>query len=288
MRLELLLRVTCLGLLAAPVARAAGPTARQCVAANEAAVKLSGESKLRAAREQLLVCAAPSCPKVVRAECTRQVDELNALLPTVVFAVKTSRGQDVTDVKVTMDTEVVATALDGTVLTVEPGSHAVTFEVAGEAPVTQTFVFREGEKARRETIVVGAPVPSPTPPVMPPAPPAPESSSGTLRTMGIVTTAVGGAGLATGVILGSFAASAWSTAKSACPAEADCSAAAVSDSQKASTLATGSTVALIVGGALAGGGVVMFLLAPRSGTSPTPVKVGLDLALGRLAVRGEF
>jgi hypothetical protein len=264
--------------LAAP-SQAAGPTARGCVAANEAAVKLGEDKKLRAAREQLLLCASPSCPQEVRAECTHQVDEINLLLPTVIFSVKKTNGDDVAAVRVTMDGEVVADRLDGTELTLDPGSHVMTFEAEGEATVTRSFVLHEGEKRRRETILFGSIAMSP----VRAKDDTPERGH-TQRVLGVVTATTGGLGLGIGAIVGAFASSAWSNAKAACPRQAACSAQAVSDSRSAMTDATASTVLLVVGGVALGTGITLFLLAPKA-TAPS---VGLTVGPGRLAVGGAF
>jgi hypothetical protein len=266
-----------LPLFMASQALAATPTPRQCVAANEASVKLSDEQKMRAAREQLLVCASPSCPKEVRAECTRQIDDINAHLPTVVFSVKTSLGEDVAAVRVTMDGELVTERLDGTALPLDPGSHEVVFEAPGQPKVARAFVFHDGDKARREMIVLGSPA---APAALGDAVDAGHAE----RVIGVVTGSVGVLGLVAGTLLGAFATSAWSTAKSDCPAEASCSAQAVSESRRASSFATGSTVALVAGGAVLATGVTVFLLAPKG----TASRVSVVGSRGGLLVRGTF
>jgi hypothetical protein len=156
--------------LAAPVdARAADPTTADCLAANNSAIDLRNDHKLRAARNQLLVCAASSCPADIRKECLRKVDEINAQIPTVTFEAKeAASGKDLAAVKVTLDGQPLADRLEGTALSVDPGEHIFTFETEGQAPVTKQLVIIEAQKDRRETIVLGTPPPGPaTPP--PPA-----------------------------------------------------------------------------------------------------------------------
>jgi hypothetical protein len=137
----------------------------QCLAANESAVNLRGEHKLRQARQQSLVCAATSCPGEVRDTCQKRVAELSTAIPTVVFLAKDAAGHDLVAVKVSMDGEPMADRLEGAAVPIEVGQHKFTFEVAGQAPVEQSFVISEGQKDRRETITIGAAAATtPTPP----------------------------------------------------------------------------------------------------------------------------
>ncbi len=271
----------------APAVHAAPPGVKECLAATEAAVQLRTAHKLREARAQLLVCAADSCPSDVHADCTHGVEELNAALPTVVFTVRSPAGDELSAVQVTMDGSVVADHLDGSALTLDPGAHELTFTTAGQAPVTRSLILHEAEKDRRETVVVGttpAVVPvSPAAPAPAPAPPAPSSWS-TLRITGLAVGGAGVVGLALGGVFGGLAASDWSSVKNTCPTFKGCSATEVSNASSAATLGTGSTVAFIAGGVLAAGGVMLFILAPKSGTS----QVGLDAGPRSLALKGWF
>jgi hypothetical protein len=256
------------------LAYGAGPTARVCVSANEASGKLVDEQKLRAAREQLLICGQASCPQEVRAECIHQVDEINAHLPTVVFSAKLVSGQDLAAVRVTMDGEVLTDHLDGAPLVVDPGSHTLTFETADEPVIHRTFVFREGEKGRREPIVFGSAS----------AAGAPAAAGGqTQRIVGVVGATVGAIGIAAGAVLGAFATSEWSKAKNACPKETACSPTAVQESRDTQTYATASTALLVAGGVVLAGGVTVFMLAPKEATT-----VGLKVGPGGLLLGGSF
>src|SRR5579864_2251399 len=104
-------------------ARAEGPTVADCLASSDASLKLGREHRLREERAQLLICAATDCPVVIRNECIRRVDEVNAAIPTLIFEAKDAAGNDLSAVKVTMDGEVLAQSLDGTALSIDPGLH---------------------------------------------------------------------------------------------------------------------------------------------------------------------
>ena len=156
----------------------ADPTVDECIAANTSAQTQRRDGKLREARAQLLLCAAASCPKMVRDDCTKRMDEVDRAMPTIVFQAKDSHGGDLVNVDVTMDGSSLTSTLDGHALTVDVGDHQFTFSAQGYNPVTQHFVLVEGQKDRRETItltstapLVVAPPPTPPPPLVVEPPP---------------------------------------------------------------------------------------------------------------------
>ncbi len=290
-------------------ASAANPTMAECLSANENAIKLRGDHKLRQAREQSLVCAASSCPGEVRDTCQLRVRDLNGAIPTIVFLAKDGAGQDVVSVKVSMDGESIGDHLDGTAIQVDPGQHKFSFEVAGRQPVEWSLVISEGQKDRREPIALGAPAegtraspapinapaPATQPNVATPSPavnetarsepvqPAGSPGAGQ-RVAGIVIGAAGVAGLGLGAVFGGLAASDWSNARAACNGKpASCTTSATSpgrqDEVSATNKATVSTVGFIAGGVLAAGGIVVFLTAPRGSSGETPASARrIDLA----------
>src|ERR1051325_1521519 len=89
-------------------ARAADPTVSECLAASEASLKAGNEHQLRAERRSLLLCAAASCPGAVRKECLQRVEQVSNAIPSIVFEAKDENGKDLSEVKVTMDGEVLA------------------------------------------------------------------------------------------------------------------------------------------------------------------------------------
>jgi hypothetical protein len=296
MRLHLLVPLVpfVLGALtAAPAAYAGGPSVGQCLSATETALKLRNTHKLRQARAQLLVCAAPTCPAEVRADCTHGIDEVSALAPMVVFTVKTGAGQELSDVKVTMDGEVIADHLDGSALTLDPGSHEFTFVTAGQPSVTQTFLLHEGDKGRRETIAIGpaalplTTVPGAAAPSDARPEPHPERGHGSVwRTVGWATGAVGIVGLGVGTAFGIMALSDKSNAH--CDATTKtCLAGPLSDANTAGTV---STVGLVAGGALVAGGIALLLLAPTRDASSASIRVAPVIGVrdGGLSLTGTW
>jgi hypothetical protein len=273
--------------LAASPARAADPTKQECVEANDAAQDLRQSGKLRQAREKLAVCAAASCPGVVRDDCTQRLAEVDSAMPHIVFAAKDAAGNDLVDIKVTIDGAPLADRLDGSSLKVDPGPHVFVFMWQGHPPVTKRLVLAEHDQARREAVVFRA---AETPHVevaSPIAAPAAAGSGGSGIDRKAIAFAVGGAGVA-GIVLGSVfgavASGKWSSAKSGCGAGCGPTAPAQGEKNTASSDATISTVAFIVGGALAAGGVVLYLTAPSGSTTGTGLRIAPALGSGETGV----
>lgn len=278
-------------LAAATPARAADPTTADCLSATESSLTLRNQHKLREARAQLLICSAASCPTDIREECVRRVAEVNAAMPTVVFEVKDAAGNDLTGVRADMDGSVLAEHLEGTALSIDPGEHNFTFGHAGDPPLSKVFVIREGEKDRRERIVMGTVAVAATPaaapgiaaqaPVAPP-PAAPSSWTGR-RIGGLILAAVGVAGLAVGAGYGLAAMSRHDDAQKACPQATCPSQQGVDLWSSAHTAGTVSTVAFIAGGVALAGGAVLWLTG-----KPETTATRVSLGPGSVALRGAW
>jgi len=256
-------------------ALAVDPTTADCLGASDAAIRLNNEHKLRAARAQLLVCAAESCPVDIRKECASRVDEINTAIPTIIFQAKDGTGADVLVVKASMDGEVIAERLEGTALSIDPGSHTFVFETAGQAPVREQLVIQQGEKDRRERVVFG-PTPGPVASPGPTAAPAsalgstaesPSPGLGTQRILAIVAGGVGVVGLGIGTVVGVVALSQKSDAQNACPGSQCTTQDGVNKWSDAASTGNFSTIALIIGGVGVAGAAVLWFTAPSVGSS---------------------
>jgi hypothetical protein len=256
-----------------PRADAANPTTAECVAAADSSLQLRDQHKLRAARAQMLVCASASCPAAVQSECLRRVDQTNAAIPTIVFEAKDAAGNDLSNVRVDMDGQPLTDRLDGSSLQVDPGEHHFRFTGSGGIVVDKTIVMREGEKERRERVVVAvAAAPVATPVQAAPAAAATsaleassEDPGASRRTIAYVVGGVGVVGLAIGTVFGLIASSSASSSKNECSATS-CSnyGQSLSDYNSASSDATISTVGFVVGGLALATGAVLFFTAPSS------------------------
>jgi hypothetical protein len=144
-----------LGSLASHAAAQDARRAR-CVEVHATAQRQRAAGQLRAAQRSLGECSAAACPRMIAADCTQWLVEVDPLVPSVVVAATGADGADVSQVRVLVDGEVVTDRLDGTAIPVDPGERRFRFEHGGARPVEQTLVIREGERARR--VEVGFPV----------------------------------------------------------------------------------------------------------------------------------
>ncbi len=283
------------GLLSSLPARAADPTKDQCIDANETAQALRKSERLRDAEQRLLVCVSASCPGPVRDDCGQRLIELRSVIPTVVFSVKDDADQDLSEVRVTMDDQPLAGKLDGTAIAIDPGPHHFVFEAVGRQREERSLVIREGEKDRHERVVlvatpvaapvVAAPVPESTQPAPIEVEPTRRDGKGQ-RVAGLVVGGVGVAGVVVGSVFGIVAKSTYNRGLNECGGNPEaCPSKGVEDGKSAHTQATVSTVAFIAGGALLGGGVLLYFTAPRAGVTVSPT-VGLGSA--GMRVGGTF
>lgn len=120
----------------------------ECLDAYEKAQRVRQEGKLRESKKQLALCARDACPASIRKDCGRWLDEVDQSIPTVVLRATGANGEDLKDVRVTMDGEPLATSLTGAAVPIDPGAHTFVFTPAGASPVTVEAVVAEGDKRR--------------------------------------------------------------------------------------------------------------------------------------------
>lgn len=279
-------------------ASAAEPTKVQCIAANESAQDLRGSGKLIEARAQLALCVAESCPGVVRQDCAQRLADVDKALPTLVLVAKDASGNDLGGVHATVDGKPMPGALNGTAVPVDPGEHRLVLQAQGLPDAEKTLVIHEGEKERREVITfAGSTSPgeattetaSTPPPAAPAELPSPGARPGDLqREIGLAAGGVGLVGLVLGTIFGIVAKSTYdhATGSGECSNGGTvCNSQGYSDVQSAYGQATVSTVAVVTGAILAGGGAALYLTAPRAGVSVGP---SASTTGGGLTLRGSW
>src|SRR5688572_10923346 len=117
-----------------------------CVDAYDEGQKQRAAGSLKTALELFKVCAEVGCPAATTTDCTQWVVEVEASMPTVVFAATDAEGRDLSDVTVMMGSDKLATKLDGKAVAVDPGKRVFRFEREGAPPVEQEVVIKQGEK----------------------------------------------------------------------------------------------------------------------------------------------
>jgi len=147
-----------------------------CSAASDRAPGHQHEGKLREARADLARCAEPTCPASIHDDCARRLVVVDMAMPTIVLAAKDAAGHDLSVVRVTVDGELFADKVDGIPRPIDPGEHHFVFESKGLATFEVTWVLMQGEKDRRERVVLQAlettALAATAPPVAPEPPPA--------------------------------------------------------------------------------------------------------------------
>jgi len=288
-RYSMLATASVLVVLGAPatIARAAPEAGGidRCVGANTTAQSLRRDGKFGAARAQLAMCVDASCPTLVRDDCSQLLDELNRAQPTIVFAARDNQGHDVSEVTVEVDGRPLVQRLDGIAIAVDPGEHTFTFEVQGRPPkVTRRFVLHEGEKARREQILLGGtalPVASGV------SPSSREEATplGAQRVVSLVALGVGLVGIGTGVAFAVQAKGKANDADAYCPGSVCANDAALRMNHDARVAGNLATVAFAAGAAGIAGAVVLWLTAKPSPSSPSSE---VALVGGTLRLRGTW
>jgi hypothetical protein len=248
----------------------ADPSKVECVAANDQARDLRRVGNLKAAREQLAVCVAQSCPGPVREDCAQRLAEIATAQPSIVFAAKDGAGNDLSAVTVTVDGQPLAEKLDGSALDVDPGEHTFRFE--GTGGVTEKhLVVREGEKGRRETVVLGGAGSSQD---RTNGASTQNAQTGSSRWPVYVAFGVGGAGLLVGSITGVMALSTKSTLNSPGVCHANKTGCPPGDVTALSTEGWASNVGFAVGIVGAGVGIVLLVTSGSHGDQRVGVRFG--------------
>jgi hypothetical protein len=237
----------------------AEPTTHECIDADTRAQELRRAGKLHDALARLDVCTHAACPEMVRADCSERIDEIERVMPSVVFDVKTSDGHDVVDARVEMDGKVLRERLTGRPVTVDPGDHTFVVTARGQSQTVHALLH-EGEKDRRVAMTVALDV----------TPPQPHASTrgDAQRIVGGALGATGLFGLALGSTFGAIAIAQHSEVAATCPdnvcpTEAD-RAAVEPKNAEAQAFAAASTVAFVAAAVLAAAGVVVYFTAPRA------------------------
>lgn len=187
---------TLAALSAISVAPPAAAGKKECAASYVEAQKLKAQSSFKKAREQLLICAKDECLEAVRKDCVAWLDEVAASLPSIVIEAKGPDGKETFDVKVSIDGEVVAEKLDVKAIEVDPGTHKLVLEYAGEPPVEQELIVRQGQKNKIIEVSFAkksAPKPAAAEPEPDTAEPDPKPSSGGKPP--VISYVLGGVGL---------------------------------------------------------------------------------------------
>lgn len=139
--------VVLLGLMIQTNASAQGDAeVQECAAAYEKAQMSRNEGLLREAQEQLRICVREVCPEFVRVDCGQWLSDVKREIPSVIFSVVNTQGQELSQFTVTMDGAPIEVA-SGKAVEVDPGQHEFVVTHAGKS-TKQQVIIRQGEKNR--------------------------------------------------------------------------------------------------------------------------------------------
>ncbi len=130
-------------------ASAAPLAAERCAVAYETTQRLRETGKLLEAATQAQSCAEAACPRVLRQDCARWVDEIDRLTPTIVIHATGADGCDVVDGRVTLDGAPLSETVTGGPVRLDPGVHSVRIQPRSGGPIEQRVVVIEGDRGRR-------------------------------------------------------------------------------------------------------------------------------------------
>ncbi|WP_394837778.1 hypothetical protein LVJ94_12775 [Pendulispora rubella] len=249
------LLLVCMALAGNAQAKPKGdPVKQQCIDDAEEGQRLRDEGKLGMAREKFVGCANPSCPGAVVKECRAWLTDVEARMPTLLISAVDAAGNDLVDVKVSVDGRPWLDRLTGTETAIDPGPHQFRLEAAGAEAVEETLVVAERQKGRALRAKF-ARVNAPAPPKKPEAASAPVAA--------YVVGGVGVAALASFAFFGLKGISDYNHLKDTC--DPNCS---TSDTDAVKTKFLVADISLGVG--VVALGVATYLFLSHPGKSPSP------------------
>ncbi len=144
-------------------ARSARADSHACIQTHEQGLALQAKAKFVEAEAHFVTCARDPCPGIIRQECSRLLEDVQARVPTIVFAISGPDGADIADVRISLDGIVLANRLPGQALRVNPGEHVVHLAASSGDSKELHIVVREGDKLRSIPIQLerGSSAPSP-------------------------------------------------------------------------------------------------------------------------------
>ena len=118
-----------------------------CVAAHDQARLLRVNEEWLPARAAMSSCADPSCPLTLRSDCSAWLEELAAVLPTLLIVVERDDGGE-RPVRLEIDGHAREVPADVAPIELLPGRHTLRFSLAGYPPVDAVVELAKGEKNR--------------------------------------------------------------------------------------------------------------------------------------------
>jgi len=122
---------------------------QECIGEHVEAQLLRKQGRLLAARDRLVACAEPTCPELVREECSALARELEVAQPSVILSALDADGQPTSEPVVSIDGLTELVPLDGHPILLDPGAHQLRFQHPEGWIREVEFVLEESEHERR-------------------------------------------------------------------------------------------------------------------------------------------
>ncbi|HET9960183.1 MAG TPA: hypothetical protein VFQ61_37085 [Polyangiaceae bacterium] len=142
-------------LLGSPSLARAQESSQQCASAYEEAQRQRAKGDFREASRAAQTCSQAECNALLVQECIKLYEQIQADTPSMVFSVRNGNGEELVNVKVTVDGQLVTDHLDGRPIEMNPGLHTFYFESEGLPPLETKHTARVGDRNRLLEIVLG-------------------------------------------------------------------------------------------------------------------------------------
>lgn len=116
----------------------------QCIEDFERAQRTRKSGKLLQARGEFRACADPSCPSMLRKDCTDALAELGTAIPSVRVKLEDEKGNELGGFSLEIDGARVEVGAEP--IELDPGRHSLVFSSAGKS-VEKTVTLRSGDVA---------------------------------------------------------------------------------------------------------------------------------------------
>lgn len=141
----------------------------ECVGAHERASMLRLEERWEDAQKAMQACASDACPLAIRSDCTRWLEEVAQMLPSLIVVIeRDDEGRD--PVRLSLNGRELTLSEPVQPIEVLPGTHRLEFRLPPYAPLSYEISVRVGEKNKvvrvsfeRERKTVSQPLPQPLP-----------------------------------------------------------------------------------------------------------------------------
>jgi hypothetical protein len=160
--------VIALASLFAPVPALADPAndVVSCASFYEEGQVAMRRARLLSAQRALTSCLDEACPRTMRADCARWLEEVESRIARVVVRCVGPDKRPLTEVKVEVDGELLLERLDGRAVPIDPGEHELRFVAPGHLAKRMRVLVLEGDKAQAIHVELASeaqPTPSPSP-----------------------------------------------------------------------------------------------------------------------------